>query len=87
MASLEVELEVDGLDQLDQALALIGEGLAPDVVMLDNFSLDDLREGVHRTAGRITLEDTGTALLNNQSVRDAYLGSARKRKWKVEQEN
>ncbi|MGQ2991049.1 MAG: carboxylating nicotinate-nucleotide diphosphorylase [Brevundimonas sp.] len=56
---MKVELEVDGLDQLDQALALIDEGLAPDVVMLDNFSLDDLREGVRRTAGRITLEASG----------------------------
>lgn len=56
---MKVELEVDGLDQLDQALALIGEGLAPDVIMLDNFSLDDLREGVRRTAGRITLEASG----------------------------
>ncbi len=56
---MKVELEVDGLDQLDQALALVEEGLAPDVVMLDNFSLDDLREGVRRTAGRITLEASG----------------------------
>ena len=56
---MKVELEVDGLDQLDQALGLIGEGLAPDVVMLDNFSLDDLREGVRRTTGRITLEASG----------------------------
>ena len=56
---MKVELEVDGLDQLDDALALIGEGLAPDVIMLDNFSLDDLREGVRRTAGRITLEASG----------------------------
>ena len=56
---MKVELEVDGLDQLDQALALIDEGLAPDVIMLDNFSLEDLREGVRRTAGRITLEASG----------------------------
>ena len=56
---MKVELEVDGLDQLDQALGLIDEGLAPDVIMLDNFSLEDLREGVRRTAGRITLEASG----------------------------
>lgn len=56
---MKVELEVDGLDQLDQALALIDEGLAPDVIMLDNFNLDALREGVRRTAGRITLEASG----------------------------
>ena len=61
---MKIELEVDGLDQLDQALALIdqspvGASWAPDVVMLDNFSLDDLREGVRRTAGRLTLEASG----------------------------
>jgi len=51
---MKVEVEVDGLDQLDEALA---EG--PDVIMLDNFSLADLREAVTRTAGRITLEASG----------------------------
>lgn len=56
---MKVELEVDGLDQLDQALALIDEGLAPDVIMLDNFSLENLREGVRRTAGRLVLEASG----------------------------
>ncbi|MGA0546493.1 carboxylating nicotinate-nucleotide diphosphorylase [Brevundimonas sp. VNH65] len=56
---MKVELEVDGLDQLDQALALIDEGLAPDVIMLDNFSLEDLSEGVRRTTGRIVLEASG----------------------------
>jgi len=30
--------------------------------------------------GRITLSGTGTELLNNQSVRDAYLGQKRERK-------
>lgn len=61
---MKVELEVDGLDQLDQALALIDEGpsganWAPDVIMLDNFSLETLREGVRRTAGRVVLEASG----------------------------
>jgi len=61
---MKVELEVDGLDQLDQALALIDEGpsganWAPDVIMLDNFSLENLREGVRRTAGRVVLEASG----------------------------
>ena len=64
---MKIELEVDGLDQLDQALALIDEGAAPDVVMLDNFSLDDLREGVRRTAGRLTLEASGG--VNLETVR------------------
>jgi len=56
---MKVEVEVDGLDQLDQVLALIDEGAAPDVVMLDNFSLADLRAAVGRVAGRIVLEASG----------------------------
>lgn len=56
---MKVEVEVDGLDQLDQVLALIDEGAAPDVVMLDNFSLADLRAAVGRVAGRIMLEASG----------------------------
>jgi nicotinate-nucleotide pyrophosphorylase (carboxylating) len=47
-------VEVDSLDQLDEALAE-----APDVVLLDNFSLDDLREAVRRTSGKVTLEASG----------------------------
>lgn len=56
---MKVEVEVDGLDQLDAVLALIDEGAAPDVIMLDNFSLDDLRAAVTRVAGRIVLEASG----------------------------
>jgi nicotinate-nucleotide pyrophosphorylase len=36
-----VELEVDSLSQLAEALPL-----APDVIMLDNLSLGDMREAV-----------------------------------------
>lgn len=53
---MKVEVEVDGLDQLDAVLAL-DDG--PDVVMLDNFGLDDLREAVRRNAGRVVLEASG----------------------------
>ncbi|WP_269220705.1 carboxylating nicotinate-nucleotide diphosphorylase [Brevundimonas vesicularis] len=56
---MKVEVEVDGLDQLDAVLALIDEGAAPDVIMLDNFSLDDLRTAVACVAGRIVLEASG----------------------------
>ena len=56
---MKVEVEVDGLDQLDAVLALIDEGAAPDVIMLDNFSLADLRTAVERVAGRIVLEASG----------------------------
>lgn len=53
---MKVEVEVDGLDQLDAVLAL-DDG--PDVVMLDNFGLDDLREAVRRNAGCVVLEASG----------------------------
>ena len=56
---MKVEVEVDGLDQLDAVLALIDEGAAPDVIMLDNFSLADLRTAVGRAGGRIVLEASG----------------------------
>lgn len=56
---MKVEVEVDGLDQLDPVLALIDESASPDVIMLDNFSLDDLRAAVARVAGRVVLEASG----------------------------
>jgi len=64
---MKVEVEVDGLDQLDEALGLIDAGVGPDVVMLDNFSMDDLRTAVARTARRVTLEASGG--VNLQTVR------------------
>ncbi|WGM45172.1 putative nicotinate-nucleotide pyrophosphorylase [carboxylating] [Brevundimonas sp. NIBR10] len=56
---MKIELEVDGLAQLDQALALVDQGRGPDVVMLDNFTLEMLSDAVARTAGRVTLEASG----------------------------
>ena len=51
---VKVEVEVDSLEQLDEALPL-----GPDVILLDNFSLADLREAVRRTAGHVRLEASG----------------------------
>jgi nicotinate-nucleotide pyrophosphorylase (carboxylating) len=51
---LPVEVEVESFDELDQALTA-----GADIVMLDNFTLDDMREAVKRTAGRATLEASG----------------------------
>jgi nicotinate-nucleotide pyrophosphorylase (carboxylating) len=51
---MKVEVEIDRLDQLEAALEH-----GPDVVMLDNFSLDDLAEAVRRAAGRAVLEASG----------------------------
>lgn len=55
-----VEVEVDRLDQLDAVLAA-----GVDTVMLDNFSLDDLRAGVERIAGRAQVEASGGVTLSS----------------------
>jgi nicotinate-nucleotide pyrophosphorylase (carboxylating) len=41
--SVPIELEVDNLEQLDHVLAW-----GPEIILLDNMSLDDLREAVRR---------------------------------------
>ncbi|WP_269714117.1 carboxylating nicotinate-nucleotide diphosphorylase [Caulobacter sp. NIBR2454] len=51
---MKVEVEIDRLDQLEDALAH-----GPDVVMLDNFTLDDLRAAVSQAKGRAVLEASG----------------------------
>ena len=51
---VKVEVEIDRLDQLEEALAA-----GPDVVMLDNFALADMRAAVAQTAGRVVLEASG----------------------------
>lgn len=49
-----IELEVDDLGQLDEAL-----DLGVDVILLDNMTVPELREAVRRTGGRATLEASG----------------------------
>lgn len=49
-----LEVEVDRLDQIEPVLAA-GIG----TIMLDNFSLDDLRTGVQQVAGRAIVEASG----------------------------
>lgn len=51
---LPVEIEVETFAELDNALAA-----GADVIMLDNFSLDDMREAVERNAGKAVLEASG----------------------------
>ncbi len=58
---LAIEVEVESLEQLDEALQLGVER-----IMLDNMSLDAMREAVRRTAGRAELEASGG--INLQSV-------------------
>ncbi len=54
-----VEVEVDRLDQIEPVLAA---GI--DTIMLDNFSLDDLRAGVQQIAGRAMVEASGGVRLD-----------------------
>jgi len=49
-----VEVEVDSLDQLVEVL-----DAGADLVLLDNFSIEDMREAVRITAGRARLEASG----------------------------
>lgn len=56
---LSIEVEVDGLGQLEEALPF-----APTCIMLDNFSLEDLRTAVAMAKGRTVLEASGNVTLN-----------------------
>jgi nicotinate-nucleotide pyrophosphorylase (carboxylating) len=56
---VKVEVEVDSLVQLREALA--GD---PDVIMLDNFGFKDMREAVAIVGGRVTLEASGGVTLD-----------------------
>lgn len=51
---VRIELEVDTLDELEQGLAL-----GVDAFLLDNMSLEELREAVRRVQGRAVLEASG----------------------------
>ncbi len=51
---VKVELEVDTLEQLDEALSL-----GVDVILLDNMDLETLREAVRRARGRALVEASG----------------------------
>ncbi len=57
---LPVEVEVENLDELHQALA---EGA--EIVLLDNFAIDALREAVDINRGRAKLEASGGISLDN----------------------
>lgn len=49
-----VEVEVESLDELTQAIEA-----GADIIMLDNFSVEQMREAVKLTAGRALLEVSG----------------------------
>ena len=56
---VRIEVEVDTLDQLDEAIAL-----PIDAVLLDNFSPGDLATAVARTPGHIVTEASGGVTLD-----------------------
>ncbi|HBG76986.1 MAG TPA: carboxylating nicotinate-nucleotide diphosphorylase, partial [Clostridiales bacterium] len=52
--TIKVEVEVESLEQLNEAL-----DAGADIIMLDNMSFDVMREAVRITAGRVPLEASG----------------------------
>ena len=55
-----IEVEVDTLDELEEALAL-----SPDIILLDNMDLPTLRDAVSRTGGKVPLEASGNVTLDS----------------------
>ena len=60
---MKIEVEVDTLVQLEEAMA---EG--PDVILLDNMSLADLETAVRMVDGRLPLEASGNVDLSTVSA-------------------
>src|SRR3569623_1636745 len=56
---VSVQIEVENLDELDQALAA-----GASLILLDNFSLDDMRHAVRLAHGRALLEASGNITLD-----------------------
>lgn len=60
---LPLEVEVDSLDQLDEVL-----DAGADLVLLDNFTPEQMRDAVRRTAGRARLEASGGLTLDSAAA-------------------
>jgi nicotinate-nucleotide pyrophosphorylase (carboxylating) len=60
LTTVAVEVEVESMRELAEAIAA-----KPDRIMLDNFSLEDMREAVKLNAGAIELEASGNIDLEN----------------------
>jgi nicotinate-nucleotide pyrophosphorylase (carboxylating) len=58
-SGLPVEVEIERLDQLDEVLASGAQ-----MILLDNFTPDQVREAVRRTGGRVPLEVSGGVKLD-----------------------
>jgi nicotinate-nucleotide pyrophosphorylase (carboxylating) len=59
---VKIELEVDTLEQLDEAIALLPT-YPVDVVMLDNMDIPTLTQAVAKVAGRMVTEASGNVTL------------------------
>ena len=57
---LVVEVEVEDMDQFDEALRA-----APDIVLLDNFSLEQMAAAVRRNDGQLKIEVSGGVRLDD----------------------
>ncbi len=60
--NVSVEVEVESMDELEQAL-----NTTADIVLLDNFSLTQLRKAVSFTKGKVVLEASGG--VNTETIR------------------
>ena len=58
-----VEVEVENFKELAEAISA-----GADIIMLDNFSLPDLREAVQITRGRAKLEASGNMSADNLRI-------------------
>ena len=58
----KIEVEVENLDMLKEALEA-----GADIIMLDNMSVEDMREAVKLTAGRAETECSGNVTKENVS--------------------
>ena len=56
---MAIEIEVQSLEQVDRAIAA-----KANIIMLDNMSIDEMREAVRRIAGRAKIEISGGVTLD-----------------------
>ncbi len=61
----KIEVEVRSMEELHQALGLAELHLDVDRILLDNMNLDQLRQAVALTGGRVPLEASGGITLEN----------------------
>ena len=59
-ADLKVEIEVETLDQLEEAIACDA-----DIALLDNFTLDEVKQAVEMSKNKIKLEVSGNIGMDN----------------------